>query len=304
MKGIEFRPYEPQDAEAVVAMFNEVAQEPETADSLRDRFARFPAGLPSKRVVAEDSGSVVGYANAVASGQAGEFAFLVRVHVTPAYRGQAIGQRLLAEVEPFAKEHDAKRLMSQVRDDMERELRFATAAGYREVQHLVGVVLDLDHWSPPEDAPQDVSIVNFADIGDSEASRRRLYDLYYETDADTPGIEMWGQDAYDDWANIFRAGWFRPEGCLIAVADGEWVGLNLIGPKDADDYTTDFTGVRRPWRGRGLALALKARGIEWARSQGAKRIHTFNDDRNGPMRAINGRLGFVRVSGWRSMMKD
>jgi len=301
---IDFRPYEPQDAEAVVAMFNEVAQEPETAESLRDRFARFPAGLPSKRVVAACGDEVVGYANAVASGQAGEFAFLVRVHVKASHRRQGLGTRLVAEVEPFARENEAKRLMSQVRDDMERELRFAVAAGYREVQHLVGVVLDLDRWSRPETSHNDVAIVSFADVGDTEANRRRLYELYFETDADTPGIEMWGQDAYDDWSNIFRAGWFRAEGCLIATVDGEWVGLNLVGPKDSEDYTTDFTGVRRPWRGRGLALALKAHGIEWARSQGAKRIHTFNDDRNAPMRAINDQLGFVRVSGWRSMMKD
>lgn len=308
---MEIRPYEPRDAEAVVAMFNRIAQEPETADSLRDRFAKFPPSLPSLRMVAEspdESGDprVIGYANAVASGPEGDWSFLTRVHVGQAHQGQGIGRTLLERVEPFAWEHGAKRLMTQVRDDMERELRFAVSAGFREEQHLVGVVLNLTAWDRRihPAPPANVEIASFATLGDAPGNRRKLFDLYYETDADTPGIEMWGQDGFDEWSNIFSANWFRPEGCLIAVAPaGDWVGMNLIGPKNESDYTTDFTGVKRAWRGKGIAKALKVAGIEWAQTQGALRIHTFNDDRNLPMRAINDGLGFARVSGWRSMMK-
>ncbi len=32
-------------------------------------------------------------------------------------------------------------------------------------------------------------------------------------------------------------------------------------------------------------------------------MHTFNDDRNAPMRAINAKLGFKAKTGWRMMKK-
>jgi RimJ/RimL family protein N-acetyltransferase len=181
------------------------------------------------------------------------------------------------------------------------------SAGYEQEQHLYGVELDVQGWRDPgiQKVPG-ITIVSWSDLPDIEANRLKLFELYYATDSDTPGIELWGQPGYEEWVpSIFNARWFRPEGCLIAVAeDDSWVGLSLIGPLSEEDFTTDFTGVLQAHRGRGIALALKEAGVRWARQQGGLRMHTFNDDRNGPMRAINAKLGFKAKTGWRMMKKQ
>ena len=54
-----------------------------------------------------------------------------------------------------------------------------------------------------------------------------------------------------------------------------------------------LTGVKRAWRGRGIALALKREQARLAYEAGFERISTYNDEVNAPMRAVNTRLGFV-----------
>jgi RimJ/RimL family protein N-acetyltransferase len=50
--------------------------------------------------------------------------------------------------------------------------------------------------------------------------------------------------------------------------------------------------VRRTWRGRGIATALKQTQIAWARGAGFERLVTWNDGPNEPMRALNQKLGY------------
>jgi predicted GNAT superfamily acetyltransferase len=54
----------------------------------------------------------------------------------------------------------------------------------------------------------------------------------------------------------------------------------------------DMTAVRRSWRGRGLAMALKATTIGAAIEHGLTALETGNDVDNDAMRALNARLGY------------
>jgi GNAT superfamily N-acetyltransferase len=53
-----------------------------------------------------------------------------------------------------------------------------------------------------------------------------------------------------------------------------------------------MTAVRRAWRGRGIAGALKRASIAWAAANGLEAIETANDIDNAPMRAVNRSLGY------------
>ena len=57
------------------------------------------------------------------------------------------------------------------------------------------------------------------------------------------------------------------------------------------------TGVLRPYRGRGLGLALKLAAISYAQAQGARYLRTNNDSLNAPVLALNQRLGYQSEPG-------
>jgi GNAT superfamily N-acetyltransferase len=59
----------------------------------------------------------------------------------------------------------------------------------------------------------------------------------------------------------------------------------------------DMTGVKRAWRGRGVAGALKRVSIAWAREQGYERLVTSNELRNEAIRRLNTRLGYREEPG-------
>jgi GNAT superfamily N-acetyltransferase len=65
--------------------------------------------------------------------------------------------------------------------------------------------------------------------------------------------------------------------------------LTEARPKVADH---DMTAVRRAWRGRGIARALKCAQIAWAKRSGFERLETSNEARNHPIRRLNDQLGY------------
>ena len=53
-----------------------------------------------------------------------------------------------------------------------------------------------------------------------------------------------------------------------------------------------MTGVKRAYRGRGIASALKRAEIAWAKREGFRTLETFNDEENAPIRALNEKHGY------------
>ena len=51
--------------------------------------------------------------------------------------------------------------------------------------------------------------------------------------------------------------------------------------------------VRRDWRNRGVATALKATTLAWAAEHGIREVYTWTQRGNDDMRALNTHLGFT-----------
>lgn len=78
----------------------------------------------------------------------------------------------------------------------------------------------------------------------------------------------------------------------------------MLFHRASDDHLdTGLTGVRRAWRRKGIALALKLRAIAYARSVGAPVIRTENATTNQAMLAINEALGFAKQPAWITFVK-
>ena len=73
------------------------------------------------------------------------------------------------------------------------------------------------------------------------------------------------------------------------------VGLADVPAWLDDDRVPRHDRGRPPWRGRGVAMALKHATIAWAIGRGLEALETGNDDDNRPMRAINIKLGYLPI---------
>ena len=84
------------------------------------------------------------------------------------------------------------------------------------------------------------------------------------------------------------------DGFYVALDGNEVVGYASVIVERARPGVGihDMTAVRRAWRGRGVARALKQATIDWARDAGLEALETGNDIDNAAMRAVNARLGY------------
>lgn len=103
-----------------------------------------------------------------------------------------------------------------------------------------------------------------------------VYDHWYETLARTGGAHH---------MVLLRT----PSGAVAGISDACW------DSRCPEFVSQAFTGVARPWRGRGLARALKAALLRHVHASHpeAKVMATCNAEVNAPILSINARVGFA-----------
>lgn len=213
--------------------------------------------------------------------------------VLPEFRRRGIGTRLAHAVSQHARSLGKDGLLVGVWEDDDDGLSFVRNRGFEEVARMRVVTLALDELDdvPALDVPPGVSIERMID---DAALRRELYDVACEVELDVPSVS--GAELtvppFEDWERrSFKT--LLPEHSFVARADGEIVGYATLG-HTADPLVAfhEMTGVRRAWRGRGLARALKTAQILSAREAGLRELGAMNETSNAPMRAVNARLSY------------
>ncbi|WP_327111711.1 GNAT family N-acetyltransferase [Streptomyces sp. NBC_01341] len=157
-------------------------------------------------------------------------------------------------------------------------------------------LFDVDRWAPYTDRCRSAGLrlTTYAEVGDSAANRRRLYELNRDCAADIPGRgPFYTYEAYVRERVDVPA--FDPRGIVLALTpDGAWAGMAATSDRRASGYVyNEMTGVRREHRRTGAAVAMKVHGIGFAGLCGVHRVRTVHHAANTKAIAMNRMLGYV-----------
>ena len=213
--------------------------------------------------------------------------------VVPELRRRGVGTALMRAASTHAGRHGHRGLRLEAKEDDGDSIAFLERRGYREVGRERAVALDLAQVDEQGIVPPDgVEIVTRAGRPDLE---RGMYEVALDAVPDIPGEEEFAPN-FEEWLDFENRPSRPPELVFVAVAGDEVVGyaaLDVFGPRAFNG----LTAVRRAWRRRGVATALKRSQIAAAKRRGFARLETESEERNVPMRTLNERLGYVPVPG-------
>ncbi|WP_214325126.1 GNAT family N-acetyltransferase [Nonomuraea sediminis] len=132
----------------------------------------------------------------------------------------------------------------------------------------------------------------FTPMTDTPDNRRALYELNKTCSADIPERgEFYSYESYV--AERIEVPSFTPEGIIVALDGDTWIGMSATSLHPEGRAFSEMTGVLRPYRGRGLSLALKLLAIRFVRDQGCRWLDTIHHPRNDSAISMNRRLGFI-----------
>jgi GNAT superfamily N-acetyltransferase len=282
------------DFGTIAGIVNRVSpEEPTSVAEMRWADETYPGGA---RLLAELDGTPVG---ASTVGRIymypPEFdAYWGTLDVLPETRRQGVGSALLNAVSEVARKAGKSHLHIPAAESRPDGIAFLEHRGFTEFERTKAVRLDLSGVTPPTPRPPDgVVITTLAERPDLVPG---VHEVALETFADIPGDEpMAPGDLAEFRARDVDRPAIAPWGFAIAVdAEDRVVGYAslILVPGSERIAWHDMTAVRRSWRGRGLAMALKATTIGAAIEHGLTALETGNDVDNDAMRALNARLGY------------
>lgn len=308
---MRLRAAEEKDYGAIVAIANQINPEPTTPERLRqrDEMNRADPKLAAERLVVEDgAGRVVAYGVYGFDRNSPDRRAGILVHVAPDGRRQGVGSLLYAELERRVRETEANQISASVRGEDAGSLAWALSRGYLVERDRTESVLDLTAWDRARFADAierttgtglELRVVEVL----PDEMLGELYACDLETSRDHPEYDGHDQP-YDDWLRWLNK--VKVPSLRVMAMDGERIAgytwLQLPDTAGQSGYTM-YTCVRREYRKRGVGLAVKLVSIDEAIKRGVTQLRTNNNPENGPMLAVNTRLGYKLIPGPKLLKK-
>ncbi|HKH12436.1 MAG TPA: GNAT family N-acetyltransferase [Rubrobacter sp.] len=218
-------------------------------------------------------GDVAGYADVV------NRAFVtlsVYGYVHPAHRGRGIGawlvgwgedwMRARASFAPGGAEVVVRHYVISTNSDARRLLE---NLGYEAVRGTYVMEIDLEEEPPETELPEGLTVRAFGPGEDERAVFEAVEDAFRD---------VWGRPrgTFERFVGMTEGDGFDPSLWLLATEGGEIAGM-ILGKTVAGEGWVDVVGVRRPWRRRGLGLALLRRAFGEYRRRGVRRVELSVD---------------------------
>ncbi|MDJ0943011.1 MAG: GNAT family N-acetyltransferase [Kiloniellales bacterium] len=274
-----------------------------TADELELADNDRRPGRISGRVVAEIDGRIIGfgvYGQPEASLRPGEF--YLNVLVLDEHRRQGVGEAIYSRIIGRLSRHRLAVLMADTRESQSDAPGFLERRGFEVVQRRPVLRLDVESFDRArrlsarvQREVQNITVCALSELMKEVPDwKRRCWDLDWQILQDIPSLEAPARPTLESYSRCYEDSAFAPQSWFIALQGDEWVGMSILQTDSSTPGTfhTEVTGVRRGFRRRGIATALKLRGIEYVRALGGRVIETDNEE-SSPMLRLNLTLGFV-----------
>jgi mycothiol synthase len=274
----------------------------DSIDQIRWEDATYPGEIA--RFLAEVEGVAVGCASTgrIWMYDTGFERYWLGIWVLPEAQRRGIGSALFAAVSDAAQEAGKTGFQTELSEAYPHGQRFLAKRGFVETERNKMVRLDLPGMLPPEvRAPAGTLLTSLAERPDLVAA---VYAVALEAFPDIPSndepMDVGSLDAFVA-RDVDRVG--IPKDAFFVAVDGVthtvagYASL-IYAPGSTTVAYHDMTAVRRAYRGRGIATALKRATIAWAIEHGLEALDTGNDEDNGPMRAVNLALGYRPMPDW------
>jgi mycothiol synthase len=282
--GFTLRAPRVDEAAAITELINAQGRALYGADtiSLDDitKFFTSPKSDPERdfRVAELPDGTLAGFGS-VADVSDDHAILWLRVALHPEHGTDEISEELMTAADERARErgvagHSLVHASCSSKDD--RMIRIYERCGYRLVRHFFRMETDLSESTPEPVWPEGIALRPL----DVERDLERVFEADEEAFAD-----HWGfvRIPFEAWKHWMTGGHFDPTLWLLAYDGDELAGFSLNFPEEGGDPDLGWIGVlgvRRPWRRRGLALAMLLESFAEFRRRGCKRAGLGVDAEN------------------------
>jgi mycothiol synthase len=219
-------------------------------------------------VVSAPDGRIAGYADVV---NRANVVVSVYGYVHPEYRGRGVGAYLVAWGEDWTQDRisqaseDARVVVQHyVSASNESARHLLEGAGYAPVRTVYTMAIDLGQAPPPPEWPEGLRVRTFVPGHDERTAHEAVEDAFRD---------VWGRphSPFERFVKMTEHEVFDPSLWFLARDGPEIAGL-ILCKLVAGQGWVDVVGVRRPWRGRGLGLALLRHAFGEYHRRGVKRI--------------------------------
>jgi len=192
-------------------------------------------------------------------------------YVHPDYRGVGIGAYLLAWGErwtrdrmPQAPENARVVVQHYINSANEGAQRLLQGSGYSPVRAIYVMETRLDEPPPLPHWPENISVRTFVPGSDERTVFEAVEDAFRDT---------WGRPrgTFERFVGMTETESFDPSMWFLAIDGEEIAGVTLCKALAGEGWV-DVVGVRRPWRNRGLGLALLRHALTEYQRRGVPKV--------------------------------
>ena len=234
--------------------------------------------------------------------------FVIKIYVHPDHRGRCYGALCYNFIIRELDRLDPIKISAHVYESHTHGVRFLENRGFKNTFTERESSLDLTSYDPKlyQGELDAISHQGFRIITLSEFRKEddradyKAWELEHDVGPDMPWPDPITIPEFDVYKKtVISHPKFNPDSWFFILDGDKVIGMNHLWKNEIDKgINTGLTGVRREYRRKGVATALKHTSLSWAKDHGYQWIRTDNAAINEGMVSINIRAGFKFIPSW------